>query len=57
MIEENLNKALAEFERKLLESQEDLPEEFQTVLNENLWDLYVFDDEKEEKFIKTKNNC
>ena len=52
MTEENLRKALAEFERKLLESQQDLPEEFQKVLNENIWDLYVYDDEKEEKIPK-----
>ena len=40
MTNENLKKALAEFERKLLESQQDLSEEFQKVLNENIWDLY-----------------
>ena len=51
MTEENLKKALAEFERNLLESQEDLPEEFQKVLNDNIWDLYA---EREEKFLKNR---
>lgn len=55
MIEENIRKALEEFERKLLESQKDLPEEFQKVLNDNIWDLYDYDDEKEEIFLKNEN--
>ena len=54
MTEENLKKALAEFERNLLESQEDLPEDFQRVINDNIWDLYA---ESEEKFLENKNNC
>ena len=36
---------LQEFYLKLLESQEPLGEEFQKILDENLWDLYVSDEE------------
>ena len=31
---------LKDFEQKLIESQQDLPEDFQKVLNDNIWDLY-----------------
>ena len=36
---------LQEFYQKLLESQEPLGEEFQKILDDNIWDLYVSDEE------------
>lgn len=43
----DFEKGLAEFQKCLLESQEDLEPEFRKVLDDNLWDLYVCDKEDE----------
>ena len=39
MNEEEAMEALASFAKKLIESQVDLPEEFQKVLDEHWWEL------------------
>ena len=40
-----MNEELEEFYLRLLESQEPLGEEFEKILYENIWDLYVRDEE------------
>lgn len=36
---EEMNDFFKDFEKKLRDSQEDLPEEFAKILHDNLWDL------------------
>lgn len=44
MSNDPLKKALREFAQKLKSSQKDLESDFQKILNDNLWDLYVESD-------------
>lgn len=41
MTDEQIDKALKDFADKLINAQQDLPPEFQKVLDENKWELYA----------------